>query len=422
MIKQDVSYEQTLSHGVSRDRSAMAGRTAAQEILLLCTTSSISPAGRERLSQMLAEPVDWKYLLDLAAFHGIIPLVAHNLVASGLSPQVPQPYLDQLKHFYNRTVYRNVILSHELTDVLSNFNQHGIETISLKGTVLSEILYGNPALRPVADMDILVHPRDMPLARTLLAELGYEQTAPEHARDHPFHDEPYCKEASFPLFLELHWALDDSKLTAFPEQEIWLRAQPLRLQGVPTLILSPEDNLLFMANHLSKHDSHLLKFLGDIAELLKKYKGSLDWDYITESAHSWQIAPAVYYSLRRAKDLIGAPVPGTALEALKPKAWRWWLLDFLIGQKTFVSPIKGERLRGETSTLARCLMMRRPRQMLAFLSRINRESGKNGAWLRRGLWIMLVFIVSLGRYCARVAAKRGLLLRRHRHRKDILSL
>ncbi len=390
-----------------RVRPGTASRRAAQEIILLCTTAIISPEVRARLSQILTKPIDWQYFLELVVFQGMVPLVAHNLVANGLSSEVPQSYRDQLKHGYHSTVYRNVVLSSHLVDVLSTFSRHGIKTITLKGTVLAEVLYGNPCLRTVTDIDILVHPGDIPLARTLLATLYYKETAPEQAWRYPFHGAPYRKDGNFPVFLELHWALDDNKFVVFPEDEIWRRAQPLQLQGVSTLVLSPEDNLLFMANHLSKNDFHLLKFLGDIAELLKKYEASLNWDYITKSAQSIQMEPALYYALRRAKELLRAPVPTSSLETLRLGAWRWWLLDFLVGQETFVSPIRWNKLRSETSALVRSLMMKHPREMLAVLSN-HRGSWKRGARLRTAFWIVLVFIAGLGRYCTRFVAKRGL--------------
>jgi hypothetical protein len=404
MIKQRASNRNTKIRKVRLDRAALAGLRAAREILLLCTTANVSPIGKKQLSQILTEPVNWRYLLDLAEFQGIIPLVAHNLVGNGFSHQVPQSYIDQLKHDYNRIMSKNLILSSELTKVLSTLSQVQIAAIPLKGTVLAEVLYGNPGLRMVVDMDIWVHSGEISLAGTVLSKLGYKQEGTEQAWQHPFHSAPYRKEGHFPVFLDLHWALDDSREVAFPQQEIWRRAQPLQLQGVPILTLSPEDNLMFMANHLSKNDFHRLKFLGDIAELLKKYQGSLDWDYITKSAHSWQIASAVYYALVRAKDLIGAPVPASSLEALRPSSWRWWLLDFLVSQETFVSPIKWNRLRSETLVLTRSLMVSGPHRMLAVLSR-HRGPGKKGAWLRTLFWIMLVFVAGWQRYWKKLAAR-----------------
>ena len=401
MQQYQLQYEQTLGQPVERGKLSPSGRRAAREILLLCTTANISAKGKERLSWVLTEAVDWGYLLGLAEFHGVTPLIARNLDTNGFSTQIPQPYLDQLKHGYNSTLYRNVILSAELANVLSAFSHHGIAVIPLKGTILAEILYGNPALRTVVDMDILVHPVDVSLAGSLLVELGYKQLMPQQIWDHPFHEVPYCKQASFPLFIELHWDLDDRKLVAIPEQEIWHRAQPLQLQGISTKVLSPEDNLLFLANHLVKQEMHFLKSLGDISELLKKYDAVLDWDYIVESAHSWQIEAAVYYSLRQAADLLEAPMPISYLEVLKPALWRKWVLDFLMSREAFVSPIRSEKLRSETLAVAHSLMMKHVHQMLAVLSR-HRGPEKKGAWLRTAMWIMLVFIAGVGRNGARI--------------------
>jgi hypothetical protein len=393
-------HKQTLTQPLEQKNSSLSGQQPAREILLLCVTANISPSQKERLSQILAGAVDWKYLLDLAEFHGVAPLIAHNLVANGLSSQVPQPYLERLSQIYNGTLYRNVILSNEVTKVLSVFSQHGIAAIILKGIILAEQLYGNPGLRTVADMDILVQPEEVSLAGSLLLEMGYQQPVPKQAWNHPFHEAPYYKQGQFPFFIELHWDLDNSKLVAIPKEEIWRRAQFLQLQGGSTMVLSAEDNLLFLANHLFKHHTHLLKFLGDIAELLKKYDGVLDWDYIIESARSWQIEAAVHYSLKRAKDLLEAPVPVSPVRALKPSIWRRWVLDFLVSQETFVSPIRSDKLRIETSALVHSLMRKHTRQMLAVLAR-HRGSEKRAKWLRTAIWIMLVFGAALGRNTAR---------------------
>ena len=143
--------EQRLSYRGHRDKSAAAAKRAAQEVALLCTTPSLSTRSRQRLCRILGESVDWRLLLELASFQGVIPLVSHNLAVSGLSDRVPQPYLNQLQREYNRTVYRNVTLSDDLAKVLSAFTQHNIQAICLKGTVLAEVLYDNPALRPITD-------------------------------------------------------------------------------------------------------------------------------------------------------------------------------------------------------------------------------------------------------------------------------
>jgi hypothetical protein len=393
MLQNDTLHNQTSIPLTGQDRSSPAGKRAARDILLLCTTASISPGRKEQISQLLLGIVDWRYLLDLAKFHGVTPMIAHNLAASGLDSQVPQPYADILNQIYNGMLYKNVILSNELTKVLSLFNQHGISAIVIKGTFLSEQLYGNPSLRTVSDMDILVQPEELSPAGSLLQEMGYHKYTGQDAWEHPFHDVFY-RQAQFPLFIELHWDLDDRKLVAFPEQEIWHRAQQLQLQGETIKILALEDNLLFLSVHLAKQSIQMLKSLCDITELIKKYDGILDWDYIVRSAHSWGVGTAVHYSLSRSKEILGAPVPASAIRALKPGVWRRWLIGFLAGREFFISAIRLTRLRSETQTLVRSLTMQRISQTAYVLAKF-RGRNKKAWWLRTAFWMMPVFGAAL---------------------------
>jgi hypothetical protein len=404
MKQENVLYNPAGSLAGHRDRPVSSGKRNAEELLLLCITDCISPAVQEKLGQLLEQPVSWSYLLNLAAFHGVIPMVSHNLTASGFSSRISQPYREELRQVYSNEMYRNLILTRELDSVLTVLSQHSVAAITLKGTPLTETLYGNPALRMIADIDILVHAEDIPLARKVLSGLGYCPVDAEQFQDHPFHGVPYRKEGVFPFYIELHWALEDSRILNAPSETLWSRAQKMHLPGLPTTVLSPEDNFLFMANHLSKSDYHLLKFLGDITRLLNKYRSSLDWEYIIEAAHAWQVGTAVYCALRRARDILGVPVPSSPLEALKPSGWRCWLLNLLLDEETFVSPIRWQRLRGWTTVLARCLMVGDPHRILAVLSR-RCGPDKKSIWLKTAFWTILVFLASLWRYCTKYVAK-----------------
>jgi hypothetical protein len=389
---------------LARKKASSALKETAHELLLLCTTADISSENKKRLSRILADVIDWEYLLKLVEFHGIEPLVTYNLTKNDFLDRIPEPYRKRLNGTYKSTLYRNVLLSNELSDILSALNKHGIAVIPLKGTVLAEVLYQNPALRASADMDILVHSKDISQTRELLGELGYQQVTMPETWEHYFHEAPYCKEGTFPFFLELHWDLEDRRLVTVPETEIWRRAQSLEVRGVFITVLSPEDNLLFLATHLCKHSVELLKFLGDIAELLKKYQDTLDWDYIVASACSWQNDIAVYYAVRRAGDLLGAPVPASSLEALKPGLWRRFLLGLLVSREDFVIPIRAKRLRDWTSVLARGLMMKHPGQILIVLSR-QQGSNERGAWLKTASWVTLVLAAATWRNGTRLFSR-----------------
>ena len=382
------------SQKTTKPPKSLSGKRAAREILLLSTTANLSPEKKERISSLLSGKVDWKYLMNLAVLHEIAPLISRNFAANGLNIQVPKPYLDQFDKIYHQTLYKNVILSEELSRVLSAFNQRGIPAISLKGTALAEMLYENPALRTTSDMDILVKPDDLLRSHALLIELGYQQTISESQQPHPFHGAPYYRQAALPVFIELHWDLEDEKLIPTRRQEIWSRVRTLSLQGIRTLVLSPEDTLMFAIVQLCKSFDQL-KVLSDIAELVKKHKESLDWRYILESARAWGIGTGVYYSLKRAKDLLEAPVPSFVFRELKPEPWRRVIIEFLSSQESFVSRIKWKKLRDETLVLVRGLMMKYPRQTVLVLKKY-RGPDERGAWLRTIIWIILVFIAILG--------------------------
>lgn len=388
------------------------GQKSAQEVLLLCTTTRLSPRAKERLNKILSGPFNWEYFIKLAVFQGVLPLVTYNLSTSGLSSCIPQPYFNQFQHAYKYTAYRNVLLSNELVSVVTTLRNEGVETICLKGTALAEVIYGNACLRPAKDIDILVHPKDRVKASDIVARLGYKLRYGQDI-NHPFHEE-YFKEAVFTLFLELHWGLENKQLVTFPEEKLWSRVRPLGQYGIAGWMLSPEDNLMFLSYHLHKHNTHQLKMLCDIAELLKKYEKTLDWVYIISSARSWQINSALYLTLKRAKTLLKAPVPPSFLMELRPNIWRRFLLELLVGQESYFSQNKETKLRKEMAGLAFSLMMNRWRGMIAVLTSY-RGQEKSLKWLRIAFWITIVIALCLGRYLVMFPIKNDFVAAKYNH-------
>jgi hypothetical protein len=379
-------------------------KRAAREILLLCATANVSPAAKDRLSYLLSKKVNWSHLLELAEFHEMMPLVYHNLTRNGFIAQIPKSCSKKLKETYNSSLFRNVLLSTELETVLAAFKNKGIAVIVVKGTVLAEQLYGNPGLRIVGDMDILVRPESLPSAGLLLEELGYRKLNLKSPQKHPFHD-VYQKPSIISYNIELHWNLDDCALVTVPLEIIWQRAKAVKGRGDATVVLSPEDVLIHLCNNLSKPSGRLLRNLCDITELMKQYQETLDWDYVIKAAHSWRIEPGVYFCLKHSSGLLEVPVPAAVVAALKPSYWRRWALNLLIGHENFLLPIKWDQLRVETSTIVRCLTIKPIRRMMATLSKY-RGNRKRARWLRTLFWINLVFGAALMRNAVKAISKR----------------
>ena len=143
---------------------------------------------------------------------------------------------------------RNTRLLAQLNGVLKAFREAGIEVVVLKGAHLAELVYEEVALRPMADVDLLVRPAGLHDATRLLRSLGYEQAtagpaaAPRHqeAIRENMEVDPFRKPGG--LLLDLHYAIAVPAQMADADLDgVWSRVQEARIGGAQALVLSPED-------------------------------------------------------------------------------------------------------------------------------------------------------------------------------------
>ncbi|HLE02032.1 MAG TPA: nucleotidyltransferase family protein, partial [Dehalococcoidia bacterium] len=328
-------------------------RERALRFILLALWSRKRSKLRESLCHALEGPLDWPHLLKEAQSQGVAPLLDEALGSLCLEGLVPPSVKLELRNVRAVVLHRNLILLSELRRVLDHFRTVGVEGIALKGPVLAETLYGDISLRPARDIDLLVKPADMPVCRWALASLGYGSLNRRKER-HAFHDPPYFLAGPPRLCLELHWGMSDERLVPLDSKAMWERAGYALVDGARVLTLSPEDNLLFLAYHLTKHWDMPLRRLCDIGQLLEKHETSLNWSYIIQALHGTGTKGLVYSSVARAHRLLGAPVPPTFLESIAPgAAWRF-LLGRVASDRAFLGLSK--RLGPERVGLAHCLM------------------------------------------------------------------
>jgi len=68
---------------------------------------------------------------------------------------------------------RNLLLAVALVQIVKSFVTEGITAVAFKGPVLALDLYGDVALRPCLDLDLLVPPADVERSERLLTSAGY---------------------------------------------------------------------------------------------------------------------------------------------------------------------------------------------------------------------------------------------------------
>ena len=310
-----------------------------QRILCLAARTRIDPRDEECLLQLLRTPPDWEHLWAQAHRHDVLPLLTATLRRLRSQAHIPTDWMVRAERRLCATLLHNSVLVEELLRILAAFQEAGIAAMPVKGIVLAETLYGNLALRPAADLDVLARPADLPAARSVLDVLGFAQKIRSNRRKpHPYHDPQYFRDTGRgAVCLELHWALCDPRLFRLDHDRLWERAVVTRLCGTDMRILSPEDTLLHLAIHRAGAPLRL-RFTCDIAELLWRQRDALDWDYLLQQARDAGARTALFSALALAHELLGAPLVPTVLPRLGIGHLKRWLLNYTFGAHALFHP------------------------------------------------------------------------------------
>jgi hypothetical protein len=326
-----------------------------QRVLCLAARTVLEPIVERQLIELLRGPIDWDRLWAQGHLHEVLPLLTATLRRLATQAPIPAPWLAQAQRRYYATMLRNTALADELLRVLAAFRQAGVAALPVKGLVLAETLYGSLALRPLGDLDVLVRPSDLPRARAALGELGFaqaDQPGYENAY-HPFHDPPYYRRAAGgPVCLELHWGLWASHFFQLESDMLWRRAAPARIHGADLSILSPEDTLLHLAIHRSR-SALRLRFVCDVAELLRRHHATLDWEYLLAQTQAAGARTTMFYTLALAAELLEAPLPDGLLARLHVSRIKRRLLEHTCGAAALFRPAAPDDLSQQPHLILR---------------------------------------------------------------------
>ena len=149
------------------------------EFLCALTSAEPTPERRERIANWNLFALDWSEVLRLAEYHGVLPLVARNLIelvrqrCRGLPPEVER----SLRSAYEANLRRSLWFAAELARIMQHFKRRQLRALPYKGPVLAQSLYRDLGLRSFSDLDFLISPADFERAKQALAEIGYRPSA-----------------------------------------------------------------------------------------------------------------------------------------------------------------------------------------------------------------------------------------------------
>lgn len=345
-------------------------------LLLALCRSDRGDAARAELAGLLAQPIDWPRLSELAALHGVVGLVRQALLALDAAASVPAPAWQAMSQAAAQIAFDGMVQQRQLAAAVAALHSAGIEPLLLKGYALAEMIYADPLARPSADLDLLVRPDQVGLACQALARMGC--TLPDPATVDVQLANAYDLPVILPAMagrvtlLELHWHLAPRGLFAL-DLDLWrARAERFQVAGQPALRFSPEDMLLHLALHMRKHRYVGLRWLCDVAEMLRRFAAPdaprpLDWHYIVGGARAAGLTVLLYTSLALAQRLLAAPIAPQVLAALEPALWRRSILQSVLAQDALLAPLERENAGWTRLAPLEILLIDRPAAMAAEL-------------------------------------------------------
>jgi hypothetical protein len=286
--------------------------------LVWCARTAVPDALKERIRQRVQEPLEWAVVLDLAGYHGVGPLFYRTLstVCSDLVPAEP---LAQLRQKTQAGALLNRLLAQELVVLCEAFEARGVPVMPIKGATLAVSAYGDLTLRDFSDLDLLVPEGSIAEAQAVLLAQGYERRDPSSESGETDQEEGlyhvFIKRRT--LFrVDLQWVMAHQHfLFQLDRSEFWKRRTPVPLANKTVQGLAPEDLLVVLCVHGSKHAWEQLKWVCDVAELLRAHD-HLDWNRIFSRASTWRCRRLLLMGLSLAHRLLDVPLPEAVLARL----------------------------------------------------------------------------------------------------------
>ncbi len=312
---------------------------AYEKLILLCARTELDQSTRGQMDAVLSGGVEWNLLIKRATQLELMPLVSYHLRKSYAS-LVPENIYEQLTQQYYQNLTRNLLLSEELAAMMNLVEDQGMPIIPVKGIILSETVFGNPGLRQMCDLDVLIRREHVARAVELLKSRGFDLIGrlPSGADDFERRRDATLVRTvgKMPIVVEMQWKFKDT-FFRLPEEAMWSHLTEYSWKGKRIRIFSPELTLLHLVHHLNYH-AYPLKILIDIAETLRAYNDVLNWDKLWRMAVQWKLARNTCVAFECVRHVLHGPVPDSVLaEARRLGGKRVWLTPVTCREEWFFS-------------------------------------------------------------------------------------
>jgi hypothetical protein len=232
----------------------------------------------------------WHALAHEAEHHGVAPLIEPMIAA--LSRHAPEAIDEDSRLTFMALAarHRRAAVAREacIDRLLSAFSAADIPVLLLKGAALAHLIYGTPALRPMADVDVLIDPADTDRAIAIARDLGYRFASRHGSRfEGAMHHLPEATtEASgFRIVLEIHVdTMSPNQASSLTFAKLAARPQRVRRGAGPEgMALGHTDMLRHLCHHAFEPARRVrLIHLYDLWVYQAVFRDEIDWQELAE--------------------------------------------------------------------------------------------------------------------------------------------
>ncbi|HSK62876.1 MAG TPA: nucleotidyltransferase family protein [Pyrinomonadaceae bacterium] len=274
---------------------------------------------RMEVRDLLRRPVDWEYLFATAGYHGLIPLL-HKHLHSIAADLTPIHVLSRLKLQSVSNVQNVLHLAGKQLKIHALFHDNRIPIAIFKGSVLSQMAYGEISLRQAGDIDVLISRTDFHRARQLLESLGYQMMPTLTETQLNSHLASHCEiqfvRDDWFTVVDLHWALAPKNFVFKLETgDVMSRLQRVPLAGTEIETFCTEDLILYLSMHGAKHLWRAVEWISSLGELLRASK-SIEWEKVIQRAANAHATRMLALGLRLVEHVSDVKIPAEVLRAV----------------------------------------------------------------------------------------------------------
>lgn len=255
----------------------------------------------------------WDAVDRLARGHRLEPRLHRATTGEHDLPGIPAPLREAWRREYFTALSAAVALLDQRDRAVRVLAARGVRPLVVKGAALGGVLYPDPAVRPMGDLDLLLPRGSMARLAGLpesLREAGVDPGRFEIEEDH--HD--LTMDGIFPIELEA----------------LWKTAVPAPFAPAEAFVPCLEDQLLLTAVSCCRNGFWNLVLVLDAAEMIRQHGNRLDLNRLAERARNWRLDWALDTLLALAAALFGEAAPAALRERLEPPALRRRVLRNLL--------------------------------------------------------------------------------------------